>query len=288
MPQPRPSLALALHIPESLASQETCLEIKRCYTYVGSTVVRTLPSRAPLSEHATDISSDLDKPFIQFMVKFGTRTYLNYPDHDQADLWTDIIERWLYNQLHTVGNQMLIYNRRQRDIQGTELIFNYLDVVLEEGALTIRLKLDSNSWIDPTATTTITAIRNHYAQGNLGSNPICVCAPAPFSYDQQLAQYKLNRSQDALSTQAQTCHDEDVQKEQVSIFVEQPCEEEDLSSNPESNPNPKASNKQGLVSPEDAFALPSSPFSIDRSLWLINFQDGSTRIFDSQIAQFVE
>ena len=40
MAQPRPSCTLILDIDETLATEETKLEVGRCYTYVGSALIR--------------------------------------------------------------------------------------------------------------------------------------------------------------------------------------------------------------------------------------------------------
>jgi len=47
MAQPRPSLTLILDLDERLDSEDVRLEIDRCYSYVGSTLVRTPPACAP-------------------------------------------------------------------------------------------------------------------------------------------------------------------------------------------------------------------------------------------------
>lgn len=44
MAQPRPSLTLILDLDERLDSEDVRLEIDRCYSYVGSTLVRAHPA----------------------------------------------------------------------------------------------------------------------------------------------------------------------------------------------------------------------------------------------------
>ncbi|MBQ3302501.1 MAG: hypothetical protein IJH04_10245, partial [Eggerthellaceae bacterium] len=69
MVKPHPSLTLVLDVDERVASEETRLEIKRCWAHVGSTVVR---------KHAA--TSDAIVNTAQFLVKMGTTKYLRSAD----------------------------------------------------------------------------------------------------------------------------------------------------------------------------------------------------------------
>ena len=65
MAQPRPSLTLILDLDERLDSEDVRLEIDRCYSYVGSTLVRTHPA-----------CDGEPQNIMRFLVKLGTRRYL--------------------------------------------------------------------------------------------------------------------------------------------------------------------------------------------------------------------
>lgn len=62
MAQPRPSLTLILDLDERLDSEDVRLEIDRCYSYVGSTLVRTHPA-----------CDGEPQNIMRFLVKLGTR-----------------------------------------------------------------------------------------------------------------------------------------------------------------------------------------------------------------------
>ena len=105
MAQPRPSLTLILDLDERLDSEDVRLEIDRCYSYVGSTLVRTHPA-----------CDGEPQNIMRFLVKLGTRRYLRAEDEGADELWNDVMERGFYNELYKVSNNMLIYNRRQREV----------------------------------------------------------------------------------------------------------------------------------------------------------------------------
>ena len=125
MAQPRPSLTLILDIDERFDSEETRLEVGRCYTYVGTALVRT---------HKAEGDAEPEN-IMRMLVKLGTRKYLSREDEESEALWSTVIERWLYNQFHTVVNNMQIFNRRQREIGNDPLPFTGLKSSLKTALL---------------------------------------------------------------------------------------------------------------------------------------------------------
>lgn len=138
MAQPRPSLTLILDLDERLDSEDVRLEIDRCYSYVGSTLVRTHPA-----------CDGEPQNIMRFLVKLGTRRYLRAEDEGADELWNDVMERWFYNELYKVSNNMLIYNRRQREVGNPQLVFDWIDVELQNGQLHALLHCDNVSGTDP-------------------------------------------------------------------------------------------------------------------------------------------
>ena len=138
MAKPHPSMALLLDLDERLVDNDLRLEIDRCYSYLGTPVVRTHPAGEGAPENT-----------IRMMVRVGAREYLDSAVEGADALWSDSIEHWLLNQVHAVENQMKIFNRRQREEDRDELTFTWLEVELAGGRLTVRLRLDSSCGIDP-------------------------------------------------------------------------------------------------------------------------------------------
>ena len=138
MSKPHPSMALTLNLDESIVDHELRLEIDRCYSYLGTPVVRTHPAAdgEPVNT-------------LRMTVRVGAREYLDSSVEGADALWSDHIEHWLLNQVHAVDNQMKIFNRRQREEGKPELVFTWLEIELQGGRLVVRLRLDSTCGIDP-------------------------------------------------------------------------------------------------------------------------------------------
>ncbi len=174
MAKPHPSMALLLDLDERLVDNDLRLEIDRCYSYLGTPVVRTHPAGEGAPENA-----------IRMMVRVGAREYLDSTAEGADALWNDSIEHWLLNQVHAVENQMKIFNRRQREEDRDELTFTWLEVELAGGRLTVRLRLDSSCGIDPADSVWVTRVRTALNKGALGEGVVAVQLPADASYEEQ-------------------------------------------------------------------------------------------------------
>ena len=236
MAQPRPSLTLILDLDERLDSEDVRLEIDRCYSYVGSTLVRTHPA-----------CDGEPQNIMRFLVKLGTHRYLRAEDEGADELWNDVMERWFYNELYKVSNNMLIYNRRQREVGNPQLVFDWIDVELQNGQLHALLHCDNVSGIRPETSELLTQLRAAYNEGALGEDVVRAYLPAPASYEEQKAA-GLAAAEEAFLELPRLANDA--------------AEEED----------------EPALEP---FALDEPDFEVDYRLWLIEYADGSTRTFDS-------
>ncbi|MDD7369872.1 MAG: hypothetical protein SOW20_01815 [Berryella intestinalis] len=268
MPQPHPSLALVLDVDEAYATKETRLEVGRCYSYVGSTVVRS---------HAR---ADGEQPSnrAELHVKLGNRRYLKSSDEGADELWDDVIERWLFNQFGTVANNMRIYNRRQREIGGIELDFDYLDVVLENGELVVRVRLDSTSGVPADVSAVISKVRSALNAGIFGDGVRRVIIPSDIDYRRQVAEAQTPSEQDP-GTEAESlpAQDENLARGEAPAQAEEPfTESDDLVDTSEQDALAELEAQM-----EAKFALPDPDFEIDYRIWGVVLPDGTTREFDS-------
>jgi hypothetical protein len=167
-------MALLLDLDERLVDNDLRLEIDRCYSYLGTPVVRTHPAGEGAPENT-----------IRMMVRVGAREYLDSTAEGADALWSDSIEHWLLNQVHAVENQMKIFNRRQREEGRDELTFTWLEVELAGGRLTVRLRLDSSCGIDPADSVWVTRVRAALNEGALGEGVVAVQLPSDASFEQQ-------------------------------------------------------------------------------------------------------
>lgn len=278
MAEPRPSLTLVLNVDESVATKDMRLEVDRSFGYVGSTVLRA---------HAPEDG----KPYvntIDFLVRLGNRRYLRSSDAGADQLWDDVIERWLYNQFYTVGNQIEIFNRRQREIGNPELDFTYMNVNLENGALTVRTRLDSNGTVPPELSRTITRLRAAYNEGALGDAVVAVTMPSETSFAAQAA-----------SAAEEKAAREAAEAERAAAEAAQEAERAAAEAAVAAEPANNFTEAADLVEEEDdemermraqveeKFALPEADFAIDYTQWTVVYADSSTRDFDSAQGAFV-
>ncbi len=268
MAQPRPSLTLILDIDERLDNEDVRLEIDRCYSYVGSTLVRSHPA-----------GDGAPQNIMRLLVKLGARRYLHTSDEGADELWHDVMERWFYSELYKVSNNMLIYNRRQREVGNPELMFDWIDIELQNGELHALLHCDNVSGIQAETSELLTALRAAYNEGALGKRVARVYLPAPDSYEEQktagLAAKADREAQEALAraaaeeaARAKALAEE---KQADAAFLESP----QLAAEDE-----KAEEETAAPAPEP-FALDTPDFIPEYRLWLVEYDDGTARTFDS-------
>lgn len=271
MAQPRPSLTLVLDVDERFDSPEMRLEVGRCYTHVGTALVRS---------HAA--SDGEPENVMRMLVKLGTRTYLSCEDERSEALWNTVIERWLYNRFHTVANNMQIFNRRQREIGNDPLPFSWIEVELENGALLVRLRLDSASGMPASANETVSRMRAALAAGRLGEGVRRISAPSPASYE---AQREEGLARKARRDEAERIAAQEAERaaEQERIEAEQRAEEGFLAS-PELLARAEGGEEQDAgqgVDVEELFAVEEPDFEIAYDEWTVEYEDGSSAVFDS-------
>ncbi|WP_281654242.1 hypothetical protein [Eggerthella sinensis] len=266
MAQPRPSLTLILDIDERLDSEDVRLEIDRCYSYVGPTLVR-----------AHEAGEGAPENIMRFLVKMGTRRYLHAGDEGADELWHDVMERWFYNELYKVSNNMLIYNRRQREVGNPPLVFDWIDVELQNGELHALLHCDNVSGIQAEASSLLTTLRNAYNDGSLGQDVARVYLPEPSSYEQQKAAGAAAKAErEAEEAAARAAAEEEARA--AARAAEEAANEAFLES-PQLTAD-CASEEDAPASPEP-FALDEPDFALDYRMWLVEYADGSARTFDS-------
>ena len=276
MVKPRPSFALILDVDERLDSRELRLEVTRCYAHVASTVVRTHEASDGNPENVARI-----------LVKLGTRRYLHSSAEGADELWGTTMAHWLKSVLHKVGNNMVIFNRRQREIGRPELSFSWIEIALENGALSVLLHLDSNSSINPACAELLTRMREALNAGALGEDATRVLMPSPESYAVQAERGAAAKAERAAAREAEQAAAK-AQAERAAAEAERAADEAFLES-PElaarlSEDNGADGEDEGAGAEADAqdrFAVPEPDFAIDYDVWRVEYADGSARTYDS-------
>lgn len=311
MAKPHPSMALLLDLDERLVDNDLHLEIDRCYSYLGTPVVRTHPAGEGAPENT-----------IRMMVRVGAREYLDSTAEGADALWSDSIEHWLLNQVHAVENQMKIFNRRQREEGRDELTFTWLEVELAGGRLTVRLRLDSSCGIDPADSVWVTRVRTALNEGALGQNVVAVQLPSDASYEEQYvaglaalaarkeAEEAAARAAEAaeaeaaaeatfMASPALVAEAEEAAKEAeeaADIVVQariardlEAAERGELEKTPEQIVAERIAEEAHLGEDiQKKYALPEADFPIAFDQWTVIYADGTTRDFDATCGVLAE
>lgn len=301
MGQPHPTLTLILDIDKRLYSPNMQQEIQRDYAYVGSTLVRT---HEPAREDAPIENT------MYLVLKLGRRQYLYSKDEGADELWNGFLEHWFYNAFHKLGNHMKIYNRRQREIGMPELVFDWLELELQNGKLRLRMHTDSNSDILPTTNTWLTTIRTALNEGRLGNDIEQIVMPAPEQYALQLEQGIVEHEKRmAQKEEERLAEEKRIQEEKEraeaaaeAAFLESPqlveqahAEEDAAQADIAENSADAANDEQPHVTDFDHeaynenvdYSFDEPLFALDYSVWRVEYLDGSARVFDSKTNEFI-
>ena len=315
MAQPRPSLMLVLDIDERLDSKEMRQEIDRCYSYIGQTIVRTHPkttcpastlvkANAEAAERkgaraaevagkaagaaSNDTSENLPEPIniIRFLVRLGTRKYMDSTQVGADEIWHDVMERWFSNMFHKVSNQLQIFNRRQREENTQELNFTWLTVELDGGDTCVWMHLDSESGIDSTQSKQLSILREKMNASVFESKPVCVVMPDPAEYERQkVAGLAAKAEREAAEALAQA---EEEKKAAAEKAAQAEAEEGFLEIEPTEAEKQQLEYEQMRAEIEEKFSLKEPDFAIDYHIWRVECADDSVHVFDSDNNSFCQ
>ncbi len=276
----RPSLTLVLDLDERDAREETVQEIERTYLHICAPLVRTheAPADAPVCNTA------------RMMVKMGANRYLDSADEQADENWDEIVAPWIGRMLHKVGNNMKVFNDRQREIDLPEVVFERIDVELQGGDLTVSLHTDPLSAVDVDQCDQVVLARTLRNEGVL-ADAVRIEAPTDASYEEQRAaawSAWVAEHPEALEPKPKP---EEAAAPEPEKTYEQEMEEDRIAKSYENT----------AVPPTDSEVLPNIhegeeeeeepelfDFDVDYSLWSVTFADGSVRTFDSATRRFAD
>ena len=249
-------MTLILDLDERVDCEELRLEVGRSYAYVGSTLVRT---------HAAAGEDAPVENTMRMLVKLGTRQYLAADEEGSDELWNDVMRDWFRNQFRKLGNQALIYNKRQKEIEGgRELAFTWLEVDLQNGTLPVRLRMNDASGIAEDAAGMLSLVRDAYNEGKLGDTGSIARVSMP-SDDDWAAQVEAGAAAFAERKAAE-------EAAAAEAFLESPeLMEADA----------HAVDGGGMEPPELVFELDEPTFAPMYRTWTVEYTDGTSKVFEA-------
>ncbi len=297
----RPSLTLVLDLDERVAGKETILEINRSYAHIGTPIIRT---HKPAGADAALANT------ARMIINMGTYRYVRADDEGADERWRDIVDPWIGNMLHKVGNNMKVFNVRQRKIGLPEVVFSRLDIELEGGAFTVRLHPDPESALTLELHRVVDQARTLLNDGTL-AGAVSVAAPSDASWEAQnaaaweqwISGHPQTASEDAGTEAEATAEaeaDRAAETEKLAFATIEDAlragmtREEWLRYDVEAKSYENtavAPTDSDAVAPmrqeEDAEEDPFT-FTVDYTLWSVAFADGTVRTFDASAQTFVD
>lgn len=301
-----PSLTLVLDLDERLGTQETKLEIARCYSYVGAPLVR---------KHAAPEDGGPGENIARYIVSMGTKQYLHSADEGADELWGSSVEPWLASMFFKVGNTAAAFNKRMRKIGLPEVNFDRADVELQGGQFIVGLRPDPENRIGRSVAAQVDTARTLLNDGVL-EGAVRVNAPSAKSWEEQYDAAK--ESWDAAQAEAEAAaaeeeaapytdaSPEDVAPEPTGALKHTAGPMPDWKTDPEAYAAWEAADREAksyentAVPPTDSDDLPpiGNPveppepprfdFDVDYSVWDVFFADGTARTFDSKTRAFLD
>lgn len=295
----RPNHTMVLDLDESLATNETKLEVQRCFAHIGTPLVRS--HAAAGDEPATNK--------LRLIVSVGTRKYLMSSEEGADELWDETVSPSISNMLHKIGGNMKAFNRRQRKIGMAEIVLDRYDIELQGGKLVVGLHPDAASSVGRKQRGLIDLARTLVNDGTL-AGAVRIDMPAESSWSSQSesarATWEADRQDEAEEADdpgAGQVDEEERHRREIAeraladhdLGTERFFDEEWLAADAE-----RKSYENTAVEPVDsddlppAFHLPEIPepeqfnFDVDYRIWEVAFEDDSKRLFDSEARAFAQ
>lgn len=285
----RPSLTLVLDLDERVAAEQTILEINRSYAHIGTPVIRT---------HATESAEDAPvRNTARLIVNMGTYSYLNSADEGADERWETIVEPWIGNMLRKIGNNMKVFNDRQRKIGYPEVHFDTLDIELGAGAFTVAVRPQGAGNVDEAASALVSAARDLRNNG-IFADAVRVELPTAASWNAQrdaaweawIVEHPEALEEPETDEETPTDGVADETAEAASEKTREELLAEDIAAKSYENTAVPPTDSEALPRPQREEEEEEEPFDfpVDYTLWAVIGADGATRTYDCAAAAFVD
>ena len=227
----------------------------------------------------------------------GTYSYLNSADEGADERWETIVGPWIGNMLRKIGNNMKVFNDRQRKIGYPEVHFDTLDIELGAGAFTVAVRPQGAGAVDEAVAERVTAARNLRNDGTF-AEAVRVELPCAESWNAQRDAAWEAWAAEHPEVLEEPDTDEEAPSGDVADEAAEPAPEktreellaEDVIAKSYENTAVPPTDSEALPRPqreeeeeeEDPFDFP-----VDYTLWAVIGADGATRTYDSVAAAFV-
>ena len=233
----------------------------------------------------------------RLIVNMGTYSYLNSADEGADERWETIVGPWIGNMLRKIGNNMKVFNDRQRKISYPEVHFDTLDIELGAGAFTVAVRPQGAGDVDEAVAELVTAARDLRNNGTF-AEAVRVELPCAESWNAQRDTAWEAWAAEHPEVLEEPDTDEEAPSGDVADEAAEPAPEktreellaEDVVAKSYENTAVPPTDSEALPRPQREEEEEEEPFDfpVDYTLWAVIEADGATRTYDCAAAAFVD
>lgn len=277
----RPSLILNMDVDERQYSDDLVAEIKRSYSYVAPSVVTPV---AP---------ADAEAP-VENTIRLAVRMHRPYWDANDAvacEQWDAVMPKWLKNMFYKVSSTVTACNDVRRKAGQEPLPYAWMEVEFGDN-LTVAQATEAGSAFPSDALNVVERARDLACAGVLGEGAVRLSVPSRASWEaQRAAAIEAVQTEEATGSAAEERVSEGaealapVRDAEAAEAMEAAAAVDGIAAEAEA----AGDEASGSAASDEAPALWFAPaFEVDRTLWGVEYADGTVRTFDSARGAFVD
>lgn len=286
----RPSLILNMDVDARQYSDDLVAEVKRSYSYVAPSVV------APVT--AADAEAPVENT-LRLVVRLH-RPYWDANDAAAREQWDAVMPQWLKNMFYKVSSTVGAFNEVRRKAGGDPVPYAWMEVEFGDN-LTVAQATEAGSAFPADALSVVERARDLACAGVLGEGAVRLAVPSRASWEaQRAAALEAARREEAVESAAE---EQAAQGADTLAFVEGVEAAEGATAagaavvadgavaDVETGVDTGALGNEAPSDPatDETLALRFAPaFEVDRTLWGVEYADGTVRTFDSAQGAFVD
>lgn len=281
----RPSLILNMDVDERQYFDDLVAEVKRSYSYVAPSVV------APVTP------ADAEAP-VENTIRLVVRMHRPYWDANDAaacEQWDAVMPKWLKNMFYKVSSTVTACNDVRRKAGQEPLPYAWMEVEFGDN-LTVAQATEAGSAFPSDALSVVEKARDLACAGVLGEGAVRLSVPSRASWEAQRAAALEAAQPEDEGLADGTCESageaaeaaESVESAEAIESVEavEPADAVDDAAATEGEP---AAAEPEAAAPDEAPRTVFAPaFEVDRTLWGVEYADGTVRTFDSAQGAFID
>lgn len=277
----RPSLILNMDVDARQYSDDLVAEVKRSYSYVAPSVV------APVT--AADAKEPIENT-LRLVVRLH-RPYWDANDAAAREQWDAVMPQWLKNMFYKVSSTVAAFNDVRRKAGEDPVPYAWMEVEFGDN-LTVAQATEADSAFPADALSVVERARDLACAGAFGEGAVRLSVPSRASWEaQRAAALEAARLEEAIESAAQEQVAPGADEQAAEEAVEAAALVDGAAADARAGVDVEAMGEEASGNPaaDEAPALRFAPaFEVDRTLWGIEYADGTVRTFDSAQGAFID